>query len=533
MTTTPTLKPILALSANRSSRQSVIRNQIRRLDQNLVEMDKTRKSLSWWRLLAFSGGVLITYLGYFFGGGWVGTACLAAGIATFAFAVSRYQRLNARIELFQIWRDLRKTQIARMNLDWKLIPAKPAPILEQDSSCASALALDLDLLGDHSLHTLLDRGISDEGTKRLAEWLLASDIDFDTLYQRQRAVAELKHMSRFRDRLYANLKLVSNEPLRGGRMLRWLSVDAPEGRLKNLLILSTIFCTTNICLFVLNITGAVPAVWPVTFLLYLAFYFSTIGSLTPFINAVIELDGELVKFRSLLQFLETFPYQHAPETARLCSIFISGDRSPSRQLRRIRAVTAAAGVRMNPIAALLLNQFTPWDYATAYLANKLRKDARDTIPQWLESWTQLEALCSLADFAYLNPEYTFPSITADCQPVFAAQDLGHPLIPPEVRVCNSFEIGDSGDVILVTGSNMAGKSTFIKTVGINLCLAYAGAPVAASSLRSRFFRLHTCIRISDSDRGWFFLFLRRSALLEAAARFPGNRGPAPIDVHDR
>jgi DNA mismatch repair ATPase MutS len=138
------------------------------------------------------------------------------------------------------------------------------------------------------------------------------------------------------------------------------------------------------------------------------------------------------------------------------------------------------------------------------------------VPGWLDAWFELEALCSLANFAYLNPGYTFPrfmpSTGKQQQPVFAAQALGHPLIPEKQKVVNDFTFSESNEMVLLTGSNMAGKSTFLRTLGANLCLAYAGAPVNATNLRTSLFDLYACIKISDSltdGYSYFYAEVRR------------------------
>jgi DNA mismatch repair ATPase MutS len=120
------------------------------------------------------------------------------------------------------------------------------------------------------------------------------------------------------------------------------------------------------------------------------------------------------------------------------------------------------------------------------------------LPEWLETWVQLEALVCLANYAGLNLQAAFAEIDPQATPVFQADCLSHPLIHAQRATPNDFSISSLGELALITGSNMAGKSTFIKAVGINLCLAYAGGPVMARSLRCRPFRLHTCIRITDS-----------------------------------
>ena len=162
------------------------------------------------------------------------------------------------------------------------------------------------------------------------------------------------------------------------------------------------------------------------------------------------------------------------------------------------------------------------------MAARSRLRVGESLPAWLQTWYELEALISLANFAALNPDCTYPIIDPAAQPVFEAESLGHPLIPPGQRVYNDFSIPDLGQVTIITGSNMAGKSTFIKTVGINLRLAYAGGPVIASSLRTLPFRLHTCLRISNSIADGFSYFYAEVRCLKSLLEELEAESPFPL-----
>src|SRR5262249_6682174 len=134
------------------------------------------------------------------------------------------------------------------------------------------------------------------------------------------------------------------------------------------------------------------------------------------------------------------------------------------------------------------------------------------MPTLLEIWYNLEALASLGNFADLNPEYTFPEFANDETPTFEAKALGHPLLSPAYRVCNDFLYRPPTQIVIITGSNMSGKSTFLRTIGVNLALAYAGGPVNADRLRVSLFRLFTCIRVNDSvtdGYSYFYAEVRR------------------------
>lgn len=164
-------------------------------------------------------------------------------------------------------------------------------------------------------------------------------------------------------------------------------------------------------------------------------------------------------------------------------------------------VAEAASLQRHPLW-LVVNLLMPWDLYFAHRLRTLKTRLAGELSLWLERWFDLEALMGLANFADLHPDFAFPEIRSsdhrDEQPRFEADSLGHPLIPADQRVNNDFAVDRLGAITIVTGSNMAGKSTFLRTIGVNLRLAFAGGPVCAGALSTIPFRLYTCIRPSDS-----------------------------------
>jgi len=168
----------------------------------------------------------------------------------------------------------------------------------------------------------------------------------------------------------------------------------------------------------------------------------------------------------------------------------------------------------------------------AHRLNHYKEAIKTDLPVWIDTWYELEALNALANFGYLHPDYVFPDVlpvtTPPAQAVLRACALGHPLLPQDGCVCNDFTFAHLGELALITGSNMSGKSTFLRTLGVNLCLAYAGAPVHASALQTVLLRLFTCIKVSDSVTdgiSYFYAEVRRlKALLRAL------EAPEPIPL---
>ena len=447
-------------------------------------------------------------------------AWLLVGLAFCAYlALAFYhRRLDNWIETLSLRRAQQTDLRARLLLDWDTLPP-PRPIELQDK----ALARDLDLTGYRSLHQLLDTTISRRGTQHLAEWLTQTRPDTDALHARQNIVRELKTRARFRARFRLTYQRVLQRELEGDNLLEWLraETDTSAARAKSLqwtLPVATLLVALNAALFIAWQFFAFPPFFLASLAAYIAFYYWNQKLLDSVLGAVVRVNAELDKFRALVQYLERASYHDAPHLAKLCAPFLNQTPLPSSELRRVNWITAGVGLRNNPFLAILLNVILPWDFLFAFLADRERARVAQALPEWVRVVHELDALIALANFAALNPGAVFPEIRADCASLFRARQMGHPLLAANARVCNDFEIAETGQVEILTGSNMAGKSTFLKTIGINFCLAYAGAPVIASEFCAQPLRLHTCIRITDSIADGFSYFYAEVKCLSALLR---------------
>jgi ABC-type multidrug transport system fused ATPase/permease subunit len=504
--------------------QSRLENHIARLESRLVRLRQADQRLSWLRLGAFILGLAVAWLAAAFLPAVPARLVWIAAALLFITVLAVHRRLDRWRAKFTIWQEIRRSQLSRLRLDWEQLPIPAAGAAGE----RRGLDIDLDLTGPRSLHHLLDRAVSTQGSRRLANWLSDPLPDLSEIERRQAVVRELSRLGRFRDRLLLNLHLVSKGSLDGQTLLNWLAVELSGKHLKLLLRVGWLLTTMNLFLLVLNLAGVLPAYWPYTFGLYLVFALGFGGSVQPLLGAIVELDEGLDVFSSLVRYLESLSYKDSPHLARLCAPFQDPHNLPSRRLRQVKLVTAMVGLRGNLAVWLLLNLALPWDFLCAWLAGRIRAQTAALFPAWLEAWYDLEALASLGDFAALHPEHAFPMISPGLDGVFQAQRLGHPLIPTPSKVCNDFSIRSLGEVLIITGSNMAGKSTFIKTIGINLCLAYAGGAVDAAELHSLPLRLHTCMRITDSIADGFSYFYAEVKCLKRLLEELNGDHPLPV-----
>jgi DNA mismatch repair ATPase MutS len=201
--------------------------------------------------------------------------------------------------------------------------------------------------------------------------------------------------------------------------------------------------------------------------------------------------------------MERFKFRSGSNLAKLISPLQNSERLPTSYLRKALWLSIAASAQKNEVIRLLFNVLFPWDLFFAYRLAIYKESLRERLPIWLGTVNSFEALCSLATFRAINAHVTFPNVIQHdpddpLRSSFVGKNIGHPLLPVKSRVTNDFTIEGVGEIALVTGSNMSGKSTFLRTVGVNISLAQAGGPVDAESLTLTPSRLFTCINVSDS-----------------------------------
>ncbi len=475
------------------------------------------------RLSLFIAGVVIAFVALLFGLGTPGLLAFLALVVAFIGVVALHRRLMQTRLRYQRVQALTAVQVARMRLDWEHIPPTPEAL----ANPSHPFATDLDLLGVRSLHQLLDTSATLGGSRRLREWLLQPIPNPDAAQQRQSVQCDLLALPGFRHMLmYTGLGLRESlaERWDSDTLLRWLRESESPRSLGVLLAALGSLAAANIALFVLYVLGLLPPLWMATLALYAGIYLYKYRDYSELFEQTFRLGGYLEQLRAALVGLERYPYPAGkPAIRALVSPFLDSEQCPSDYLRRIAWLSSAASIGENPILGFFINLIVPWNLFFTRIMERYKAGMRRVLPQWLDAWYELEALNSLANFGYLNPDAAFPVIRADgTGPVLAARALGHPLIPYGLRVCNDFAIDSLGEVTLITGSNMSGKSTFLRTLGINLALAYAGGPVIAESLETLPFRLFTAIQVSDSlsyGISYFYAEVRRlKALLDALAK---------------
>ncbi|HEY7416521.1 MAG TPA: hypothetical protein VH593_15110, partial [Ktedonobacteraceae bacterium] len=495
-------------------RLTAYQRQAERLERRLLALDQANSRL-WQTKLAIIFIGLALFITTFNIASWLGFISLVLPIAAFLIANNRHDKLRKGFVKHRFLLQLTKTQVARMQLDWENIP-----FVDIDSGQTDhPFEIDLDITGPRSLLQLINTGETFEGRKRLCSWLLEQRPDRDTIYERQVFVRELASLKSFREKFTMHSTLATR--LIDGawdeqQLLEWLNRQQTPTTLSSLII-PTLLSACLVATLLLYIFAQTPLFWcAIPALLSLGYYLSTRsrrGSLTA---DTLYLCNSLKALGAISEFLESYRYGKHAQLRRLCEPFFRNpDRRPSVLVQRLARLADAARLESAEWLGLFVNTLIPWDVYVAYQIGKYKEIVAQMLPEWLDSWFELEALCSLANFMHLNPDYMMPTFakqSSQGDTAFEAQELGHPLIEDQKRVVNDFAMHHTGEIVLITGSNMAGKSTFLRTIGINLCLAYAGAPVNARMFRTSLFEIYACIKVTDSiadGYSYFYAEVRR------------------------
>jgi hypothetical protein len=395
---------------------------------------------------------------------------------------------------------------------------------------------DFDLFGKGSVFELICIAVTRAGKVRLASWLKQPSQSAVEIRERQEAVQELRDHVDLREDLAVASAAVVREvesarldawgalpPVAFARWERVAMLVVPAlATLAVLAALPAVFAaivrtTHPEAVLRLGVFANVP-LWPLLLLIVLliAMHRHAAPRVVPIIVAVERAEPALALLASVLARIERETFR----ASRLVALRAALGPSASNEIETLRRLVALLDARRNqffiPIGGLLL-----WTPNLAVAIEGWRQRSGTHIGAWIEAVGEIEALASLASFAYEHPEFTMPSIET-AAPLFDARQLGHPLIPADRRVANDIRLDGTLRLFVVSGSNMSGKSTMMRSVGIGAVLAMAGSVVCAKSLRIAPMKIGASIRINDSlhegASRFYAEILRIRQVLEMASR---------------
>lgn len=516
-------RALQADSGERIAAEYAARAATRRGEQVLHERRSQRFGAA--RLIVFAAAVILTIAAVRANAGTTGrlveiVAAAAAWLAFVALVVTG-SRVAARARRAAALAALNDQGVHRVRREWDELPEVSWPAV----AATHPFAADLDLFGAASLSRLFPPLSAAPGRSTLLHWLLRGD--GANARERQEGVADLAPRLDLRDELalLASRSRVTEASL---ERLRAAIAATPAGedggpRAATLpvgvRVLAFVLPIITIVLVVAQFRGLTGGAW---WLLPIAAGMLATrrhnAMLRASLDAITEQGAAIRHFAAMAALIERERFD-APELARRSATL--REAGAAAALQRLGRIGDWSEARHSPLLHAVLHAVTLWDVHLVARVDTWRAHHGESLARWLDIIGDVEALSALATLAHDNPDWCFPTeAAAGAEAELRADALGHPLIPKGTRVCNDVKVGPPGTLLLVTGSNMAGKSTLLRAIGLNVVLAQAGGPVCASEFVCPRVRLYTSIRVQDSlERGvsYFMAELQRLKLVVDAA----------------
>lgn len=478
-------------------------------DQTISRISTLRKQsrrLSWLRLfvfvafaaagvLAFIHSIWLIYLSLFL-------LCL------FIYLLVYHEKVNFHTKFNETFHDCVKDELAALDYNYTFNPGT------EYTDPSHPFTFDLDIFGNDSIFHSLNRTATVHGSRKLSDLFINPSLDRDIIIKKQEAVKELsakaEWLLRFRTYgLLGNTGDTSEKEIIAWAGLKPLFLSLPFTILLYLIPILSVGMIVLVSTSVVSFNN---------FFLYMMIPLGLSGIFASRINKrhmqVSRKASMLNNYASRLLMVENENFDSKMMQQLQKDISYEG-KSSSYAIKQLSRIISSMDARLNWIMWIILNYLLLWDIRQMQRLEKWQAKYKAGLPQWFESLATVEALGSLAGYALCNPSFIFPAIT-DERLVIEGKNAGHPLIPQNRRICNSILIEGSGTYSVVTGANMAGKSTYLRTVGVNLVLGMAGAPVCATQFTFSpaipYTSLHTVDSLS-TNKSYFFAELERLKLI--------------------
>ncbi|MGS2739190.1 MutS-related protein [Sinomicrobium sp. M5D2P17] len=482
-----------------SSPLSVYQNNISQYKETLNKVKKQLLVSSMFRLAVF---LLFVFLMYsFFGNTRLMMGCILAGIAIFLFLVSRHTNLQQRKQKLQELMALNETEIEVLHRRFDHLPDG-----REFKDAAHAFSQDIDLFGNRSFFQYLNRTALVSGKHKLAAFLTSNNIH--GIPQKQEAIRELAGKIKFRQEFTAISRIIKTET--SSRVITdWLKnyrTFVPS-LMRWLPMVFSVISACLVALYFLDFVSGYPIF--IFFLLGLAITTTRLKKINELSVHVTEVQDTFHQYHQLLAVIEKEEFSSELLRGRQEQIKESS-REASAVLRQFAKTIDALDQRNNLIFGALGNGFLLWDLNQCYKLEKWITAYRDKVSDWFEVIHFTDAFNSLGNFAFNHPDYVFPDTTSGDH-ILKATRAVHPLIDPAEAVKNDYIIRKE-EFFIITGANMAGKSTFLRTVSLQIVMANAGLPVCADACEYTPVKLITSMRTVDSladEASYFYAELSR------------------------
>lgn len=479
-----------------------------RLEQAGRELSEVKQKIfrtSMLRLVLFVAGVAgVIY--FFHAAAWIIAATVCVTFVPFFVLIKYHNRLFARKEWIEAKIELNRNEQAGLDYDYSGFDGGKEFINPQHP-----YSYDIDVFGERSIFQLVNRTCTHIGKETLAAWMEHHLTDKRAIEERQSCVREMSMRPEFRENFRITGQVYKGKDTDQADIRRWTESESPLLRALWVKILLWGVPTINGILLILGIAGLISMSWfGLSFGVFLIISFAIVKRAT----LVQETFGKKLKALNSYAKLIALTQREHWESAvmrRLTDELNAEGQSPVQALKKLSDELDRLDLRNNQLLYVILEGSIFFQLRQIVRIERWKERYGKHTLSWLKIVGELDALCSLATFAYNHPRYVYPNIS-DTPFCFEAKEMGHPLMPEKQCVTNDATIPSRPFFLIITGANMAGKSTYLRTIGVNYLLACIGCPTCCNSLTLYPAQLITSLRTSDSltsNESYFFAEMKR------------------------
>lgn len=475
---------------NNQLAENVYKEQIQNHNASLKALLKKRNLFGWLRFFVFVITIILSFK-IFIAFGAAGIIPLIIGFSVFIYLIFIDADNNEVIKNKKVLIHINEEEIKILNNDYlhRYNGNNFSPAVHD-------YANDLDLFGNTSIFQWANRCSSEQGKTLFAQNLL-HPLEVQRIEERQQAIKALAPMIEWRQQLQSFYEETIITIATEQRTKDWLAQEEKSFLSPFWKSFVWVYSIVTVATAIAAILGFIPT--PVFLFLY-GIYFTTSlllsrSTIEPYLQ-LSKIVKEITTLEKIINWIESKNFD-SDLMKQLQQKISSGNEKASLQIKKLKTILDKFDLRLNLITPIFLNSFLLWDVRQMMALNEWRKKNKSVVSKLFEVVAETEVLNTLATIHFNYLDWCFPKMTKE-HFEFESKELGHPLIPKTERVVNDFEIRNNQLISLVTGSNMAGKSTFLRSIGVNIVLAQMGSPVCARTFTISPVRLMTSMRISDN-----------------------------------
>ena len=496
-----------------NSAEKYYTKNINKIEQEVEALNKIMNIFATVRLVVVIVSLAIAY--YFFINDniemLVGSFLIGSAIFI-CIAVLHNEKINKK-KIAKIRLDYNKKGIERINGQWKKNIDTGEEFLNKNHNFSS----DLDVFGKSSLFQWINTTRTIFGRNKLAQLLKVEELPtVDEIYSRQESIKELSTKREFCEEIYVEVNNKHKNKSNGDNFVKW----AKE---KNEMILTIkfipyFFIAITTMVIILVITKRLTISYLILNLMinYLVVKLLT-RQLSDVINIFVDNKYEIKFYTKILTLIEKEEFK-SNKNIEIQNRLKKNNKSCAEELAKLNNIINWIGDSTGNAYYVIINTIFMSDIFILYNLQKWRKENGTQLEEWINVMGEMEAQCSLSNIAFENSTWTYANISEEN--TFEAEELGHPLLGSNASV-NSFVLKQNEKVALITGSNMSGKSTFLRTIGFNMILTYLGLPSFSKKLSCGIFNIFTCMRTQDDleeNTSSFYAEILRIKLVITAAK---------------